>query len=137
MKLPSFFFATLLLLAFVSCSTAPASSTALISLPSCVKSAAPFRPFFEEMAANGYLMIACGPLTMRAPEAPAADAPRPVMVQNTKEDMIAAIDWAFAENERKDSPFFGKIDTRHVSVMGQSCGGILCLDICTIIKCNK
>lgn len=161
MKLPSFFFATLLLLASVSCSTAPARYEVVadetmfegytvfypkdlsafprkdklpilvMSGPGCVKSAAPFRPFFEEMAANGYLMIACGPLTMRAPEAPAADAPRPVMVQNTKEDMIAAIDWAFAENERKDSPFFGKIDTRHVSVMGQSCGGILCLDIMT------
>lgn len=53
------------------------------------------------------------------------------MVQNTKEDMLAAIDWAFAENERKDSKFYGKIDTKNVSVMGQSCGGILCLDIMT------
>ena len=104
----------------------------VMSGPGCVKSAAPFRPFFEEMAAHGYLMIACGPLTMRAPQAaPAEGAPRPAMVQNTKEDMLAAIDWAFAENERKDSPFFGKVDTKHVSVMGQSCGGILCLDIMT------
>lgn len=105
----------------------------VMSGPGCVKSAAAFRPFFEEMAAHGYLMIACGPLTMRPPQggAPAEGAPRPAMVQNTKEDMLAAIDWAFAENERKDSPFFGKVDTKHVSVMGQSCGGILCLDIMT------
>ena len=105
----------------------------VMSGPGCVKSAAPFRPFFEEMAAHGYLMIACGPLTMRAPQggAPAEGAPRPAMVQNTKEDMLAAIDWAFAENGRKDSPFYGKVDTKHVSVMGQSCGGILCLDIMT------
>jgi len=113
----------------------------VMSGPGCVKSAAPFRPFFEEMAAHGYLMIACGPLTMAGPRpdgaatrpeggnAPAGPAPR--MVQNTKEDMLAAIDWAFAENERKDSPFYGKIDTKNVSVMGQSCGGILCLDIMT------
>ena len=140
----------------------------VMSGPGCVKSAAGFRPFFEEMAAHGYLMIALGPLTMGGfggprPEgapapggprpdgprpdaaqrpagppagapaagAPGAGAPRPMMAQNTKEEMVAAIDWAFAENERKDSPFYGKIDTKNVSVMGQSCGGILCLDIMT------
>lgn len=101
----------------------------VMSGPGCVKSAAPFRPFFEEVASHGYLMIACGPLTMAPrPDAAPDGAPR-MMVQNTKEDMLAAIDWAFAENERPDSPFYGRIDTGHVSVMGQSCGGILCLDI--------
>ena len=101
----------------------------VMSGPGCVKSAAPFRPFFEEVASHGYLMIACGPLTMAPrPDAAPEGAPR-MMVQNTKEDMLAAIDWAFAENERKDGPFFGKVDTKHVSVMGQSCGGIFCLDI--------
>jgi len=105
----------------------------VMSGPGCVKSAAPFRPFFEEMAAHGYLMIACGPLTMGGPRPGGAAVPDggapPRMAQNTKEDMLAAIDWAFAENERPDSPFYGKVDTDHVSVMGQSCGGILCLDI--------
>jgi len=110
----------------------------VMSGPGCVKSAAPFRPFFEEMAAHGYLMIACGPLTMGGPRPGGAAVPEdgarpegapPRMAQNTKEDMLAAIDWAFAENERPDSPFYGKIDTKNVSVMGQSCGGILCLDI--------
>ena len=107
----------------------------VMSGPGCVKSAAPFRPFFEEVASHGYLMIACGPLTMgprpgAAPQGAARPEGAPVMMsQNTKEDMLAAIDWAFAENERPDSPFFGKVDTKHVSVMGQSCGGILCLDI--------
>ena len=107
----------------------------VMSGPGCVKSAAPFRPFFEEVASHGYLMIACGPLTRgprpgAAPQGAAPPEGAPVMMsQNTKEDMLAAIDWAFAENERPDSPFFGKVDTKHVSVMGQSCGGILCLDI--------
>ena len=132
----------------------------VMSGPGCVKSAAAFQPFFEEMAAHGYLMIACGPLNMNVPgaapvqarpegapqarpegapaarpagERPAGERPAgmPRMTQNTKEDMLAAIDWAFAENERKDSKFYGKIDTKNVSVMGQSCGGILCLDIMT------
>ena len=115
----------------------------VMSGPGCVKSAAPFRPFFEEMAAHGYLMIACGPLTMgprpgaaprpegeARPEGGQRPAGAPMMMsQNTKEDMLAAIDWAFAENGRPESPFYGKVDTEHVSVMGQSCGGILCLDI--------
>jgi hypothetical protein len=35
-----------------------------------------------------------------------------------------AIDWAVAENARKGSPYFGKLDTAAIAVMGQSCGGL-------------
>jgi hypothetical protein len=37
--------------------------------------------------------------------------------------MIKGLDWAIAENSRKDSPLFGKVDTAKVATMGQSCGG--------------
>ena len=59
----------------------------VMSGPGCVKSAAAFQPFFEEMAAHGYLMIACGPLSMNVPGERPAGMPR--MVQNTKEDMLS------------------------------------------------
>jgi hypothetical protein len=43
--------------------------------------------------------------------------------------MLASIDWAFKENSRTESKFYGKIDTSNVCAMGQSCGGIQVLDI--------
>jgi dienelactone hydrolase len=41
------------------------------------------------------------------------------------ENMIAAFDWADAENARAGSPLNGKIATGQMSAMGQSCGGFM------------
>ena len=38
--------------------------------------------------------------------------------------LIDAINWAIAENDRKDGQYYGKIDTSKVAEMGHSCGGI-------------
>lgn len=40
-------------------------------------------------------------------------------------DLLSAVAWAEAENLRAGSPLKGKVDTEHVFVMGQSCGGFL------------
>jgi len=40
-------------------------------------------------------------------------------------DLLSAVTWAEAENARTGSPLKGRIDTEHVFVMGQSCGGFL------------
>jgi hypothetical protein len=45
--------------------------------------------------------------------------------QANADDMRAAIDWADKENARDGSPLKGKIATKKVAVMGQSCGGFL------------
>lgn len=45
--------------------------------------------------------------------------------RQTADDLSAAITWAETENARAGSPLLGKIDTAHVAVMGQSCGGFL------------
>lgn len=45
--------------------------------------------------------------------------------RQTADDLLAAIAWAEAENARAGSPLQGKIDTAHIAVMGQSCGGFL------------
>ena len=37
--------------------------------------------------------------------------------------MIKGLDWAIAENNRHDSPLYGKLDTSKVATIGQSCGG--------------
>jgi dienelactone hydrolase len=39
-------------------------------------------------------------------------------------DLKAALDWAIAENDRKDSPYFHRLEPSKVAVMGQSCGGL-------------
>jgi hypothetical protein len=44
-------------------------------------------------------------------------------------DLLAAVDWAEAENRRAGSPLNGKIDTGHIAVMGQSCGGFLSISL--------
>ena len=68
------------------------------------------------VASHGFLVI-----TTTGP-APVEGAPRR---QATAEDLKAAIDWAGQENGRADSPLKGRIDMKHVAVMGQSCGGML------------
>jgi predicted dienelactone hydrolase len=40
-----------------------------------------------------------------------------------------AINWAFAENGRKDSQYHERLDTSKVAVMGHSCGGIQALAV--------
>jgi hypothetical protein len=38
--------------------------------------------------------------------------------------LIKGLDWAIAENARKGSALYGKVDTSKVATVGQSCGGL-------------
>jgi dienelactone hydrolase len=76
--------------------------------------------FLSTIASHGFLLVA----TTSAAPAGAAPAGTPPP-RATAEDLKAAIDWAERENARAESPLRGKINTRQVAVMGQSCGGIL------------
>ena len=40
---------------------------------------------------------------------------------------IKFIDWAIAENGRKGSPFYDKLDTKKIGLSGQSCGGVMAI----------
>ena len=82
----------------------------------CAVDGTRYAGFLRTIASHGFLAIT----TAGAP--PPAGAPRR---QATADDLRAAIDWAEKENARAGSPLNGKIDTRKVAVMGQSCGGIL------------
>ena len=79
-----------------------------------------FRPFYTEVASHGFLMIATGPINDLIPGNPD---------KATLKDMTDAIEWAISENSRKDSPFYQKIDTKHISLMGQSMGGLQALEL--------
>jgi len=93
-----------------------------MSGPGCDATGTAFRPFFTELASYGYLVIISGPPTPKG-------ISTGTLPKTTKEDMLASIDWAFAENSRAESKYYGKIDISNVCAMGQSCGGIQVLDI--------
>ena len=53
------------------------------------------------------------------------------------------MDWAFAQNADKNSPFYQKIDTKNICISGMSCGGLQALFNCfdprvtSIMICNS
>jgi hypothetical protein len=75
--------------------------------------------FLSTIASHGFLVITTAGATQRA------GSPGSV----TAGDLKAAIDWAERENSRAGSPLYGKIETRRVAVMGQSCGGFLAITL--------
>jgi dienelactone hydrolase len=99
-----------------------------------------FRWFLSDIASYGYLVIAVGPIekkvlrTSTDPMTPIPPAPPPpANVQippgaSKSSQLIDAMDWAMAQNERKDSVFYHRLDTSGVAVMGQSCGGAQALE---------
>src|SRR4029078_10443151 len=81
-----------------------------------------------------YLVIASGQI-LSGPGAPPRE-PRPAPPQGqlpaprTKvSDLTDAVAWALAENQRKDSPYFGRIDSAQIAYSGWSCGGVQALQV--------
>jgi dienelactone hydrolase len=117
----------------------------------CVNMGNRFRFFLSEIASQGFLVVAIGPIgpkegetarggsEVRVPPysgspaaamAAAAAASQPVLTgptqpaQTTSQQLLDAVEWAQAENTRAGSPYRGRIATDKVAVMGQSCGGV-------------
>jgi hypothetical protein len=112
----------------------------------CVDDGGGFRELLGELASHGFLAIALGTPKVWPPPLPpkrAFDAkpgqppgpppgrpPGGIPPPATKAaDLIAAIDWAIAQNKLPGSRYFGRLDTAHIAVMGQSCGGLQALEI--------
>ncbi len=103
----------------------------------CANNGAFYRNFLSEIASHGYLVIAIGPPQAPQPAGnPGAQpgagrgAGNPGRGPATKSSqLIDAINWALAENGRKDSPYHDRLDTSKVAVMGHSCGGIQALAV--------
>ncbi|MGV3590214.1 MAG: hypothetical protein ACO1PZ_00910 [Gammaproteobacteria bacterium] len=99
----------------------------------CSPDGASSRFHLLELASHGYLVIASGKI-LSGPGAP----PRPAPVEGQPPQqgertvsaaLTEALDWAFAENERQGSPYFGKLDPDQVAVSGFSCGGLQALEV--------
>ncbi len=110
----------------------------------CAADGAGGRLHLAEIASHGYLAIASGTI-QSGPGAPpqsvtggpgAAPAPGPngmplhIPPPATKADLLTqAIDWALAENQRKESPYYGRINPQWIAVSGWSCGGLQALEV--------
>jgi poly(3-hydroxybutyrate) depolymerase len=90
----------------------------------CVNIGSAFKTLLGEVASHGYLAIATGPIGPRAGWPTRGPSRRYAFEQSKTESLVKAIDWAIAENARKGSPYYGRIDTTKIAVAGQSCGGL-------------
>ena len=100
----------------------------------CSDDAASSRFHLLEIASHGYLVIASGRI-LSGPGAPpreprAAAQPGETPPARTQaSDLTEAVDWALAENQRRGSPYFGRIDPSLVAYSGWSCGGLQALQV--------
>ena len=73
--------------------------------------------FLSEVASQGFLVIAIGPMPAEgqrgAPGGP-----------TTSSLMTDAINWAMAQNDDTTSQYCGKLDTARIAAAGMSCGGL-------------
>jgi dienelactone hydrolase len=98
-----------------------------------------FQGFLTQVASHGYMAISIGPKDAPLPSfatraraiesaqaAGGSTTPAPAALTPGSRDqqLIDAIDWALKENDRKDSPYYTRLDTKNIAVMGQSCGGL-------------
>jgi dienelactone hydrolase len=98
----------------------------------CANEGNRFRWFLSEIASHGYLILAVGPIGSPDKELWRADAPQPAVgappqalppPPTHSAQLIDAINWAIAENDRVGGPYFHRLDTGKIAVMGMSCGG--------------
>ncbi len=105
----------------------------------CNDDGANARQHLLEIASHGYLVIANGTIKSGpgAPPPPPIDMPqrgpngeRILPPPRTDAAMLTqAIDWAIAQNGRKDSPYYRRLDSSAIAVSGWSCGGLQALEI--------
>jgi dienelactone hydrolase len=97
----------------------------------CRNTSVEFTRFLGELASHGYLVVAVGRSNIPflvihgsiASVADQKDANGNPLIISDPGYMIKGLDWAIAENSRKDSPLYGKVNTAKVATIGQSCGG--------------
>jgi hypothetical protein len=107
----------------------------------CVNIGNFYAPFLTEISSYGYLVVALGPITkLKAQPFPALPPPShaakpPTSVPNFPPpathpaQLIAAMNWAIAENRRPGSKYFQHLDSSEIAVMGHSCGGVQALEV--------
>ena len=91
--------------------------------------------FLNEIASYGFLVVATGfiPMDDKPYQGP----------MSTTQQQIESIDWAIAQNKDPKSPYYKKIDVKHIAAAGMSCGGLQTLFNCadsritSLMICNS
>jgi hypothetical protein len=100
----------------------------------CSDDGASARMHLLEIASHGYLVLANGTIKsgpgipLAPPPPPRADGQLPPPATSPKQ-LTEGIDWALAENSRKGSDYYQRIDPKAVAVAGYSCGGLQALQV--------
>jgi len=109
----------------------------------CANAGDRFRWFLSDIASYGYLVIAVGPIRNKAvwpaqvmtpfaaggtPVMPPGAAAQLAHPETHSAQLLDALHWAVAENERPGSRYYHRLDVKAVAAMGQSCGGAQALE---------
>ena len=88
----------------------------------CANSPFEHAKFLSEIASYGYIVMATGyiPMTDEWYRGP----------MSKSEQQIESIDWVYAQNADPKSPYYQKIDVKHLCLSGMSCGGLQTLQNC-------
>ena len=105
----------------------------------CANSSSMHKLYLNEIASHGFIVFAIGPYSSLY----TASKMGPMGGKRETTSLLEALDWAIAENNRKSSVYYGKLDTDRVAAMGMSCGGLQALEIspdprvATSVICNS
>jgi dienelactone hydrolase len=98
----------------------------------CMNSNTFYAPFLAEIASHGFLVVAIGPYSAEAfsaREGPGGGMMGGAMGGTKSAQLLEALDWATAENKRKDSKYYQKLNPSKFAVAGHSCGGMQALEV--------
>ena len=88
----------------------------------CANSSQMHANFLVEIASQGFLVVAIGPF--------GASGGASMQGGGTKSaQLLEALDWATAENARRDSRYYGKVNPSKFAAAGMSCGGLQALEV--------
>jgi dienelactone hydrolase len=87
------------------------------------------KSFLLEVASHGYLVIAVGPPGEAASQGGKSDTKSSGSKGTRSSQLTDALDWASAQNSRRGSDYFGRLNTNKMAVMGHSCGGLQALEV--------
>ncbi|MDA8745671.1 endo-1,4-beta-xylanase [Rubripirellula amarantea] len=103
----------------------------------CANTTEEHKNFLNEIASHGYIVLGVGPLDQ-------LDHRSELSRQRThSSQLLAALDWITTQNAKRDSIYFGKVETTKVAAMGMSCGGLQAIEISgdpritTTVVCNS
>ena len=105
----------------------------------CADSSAMHKLFLNEIASHGFIVFAIGPFSSLLQEPDM----KTMRMGTDGISLLEALDWVVAENSRKSSAYFAKLDTDKVAAMGMSCGGLQALEVSpdpridTSVICNS